>query len=203
MNFTHDSAQQERLNPEDYANRGQLKELLFNSPIPREEILLNIGLYIDRRLLSRFLYVQELYTAQMKLHGSIFEFGVRYGQNLALLTSMRGIYEPFNHNRKIVGFDTFSGFPEVDAVDTEKWKAGDFNVPEGYQQYLEHILLTHEKLAPVESIKKFELVKGDATKNDREWPGETAALREILGTSSFEIKHSPFRANSGYLIYNP
>ena len=79
MNFTHDSEQQKRLNPEDFANRSQLKELLFSSPIPKEEILLNIGLYIDRRLFSRFLYVQELYTAQMKLHGSIFEFGVRYG----------------------------------------------------------------------------------------------------------------------------
>jgi hypothetical protein len=252
MNFTHDSAQQQRLNPEDYANRSQLKELLFNSPIPKEEILLNIGLYLDRRMLSRFLFVQEMYAAQLKLHGSIFEFGVRYGQNLALLTSLRGIYEPYNHNRKIVGFDTFSGFPEVDAIDTEKWKAGDFNVPDGYQAYLEHILSVHEKLAPVESIKKFELVQGDATQtvhayleahpetiismayfdfdiykptadclkaikpylnrgavigfdeiNDREWPGETAALREILGTSSFEIRHSTFRANSGYLIYNP
>ena len=92
MNFTHDSAQQQRLNPEDYANRSQLKELLFNSPIPKEEILLNIGLYLDRRMLSRFLFVQEMYTTQLKLHGSIFEFGVRYGQNLALLTSLRGIY---------------------------------------------------------------------------------------------------------------
>jgi hypothetical protein len=67
MNFTHDSAQQQRLNPEDYANRSQLKELLFNSPIPKEEILLNIGLYLDRRMLSRFLFVQEMYTTQLKL----------------------------------------------------------------------------------------------------------------------------------------
>ena len=38
------------------------------------------------------------------------EFGVRWGQNLITLNNLRGIYEPFNHSRKIIGFDTFEGF---------------------------------------------------------------------------------------------
>ena len=252
MAYTHDSEQQKRLNESDYSGRKSLSDLIFDSPVPKEEITLNAGLFLDRRIISRILYMNELYRQQISIHGSIFEFGVRYGQNLSLLTSFRGIYEPFNHNRKIIGFDTFSGFPETDAVDTDKWKAGDFNVPPGYENFLTHILGIHEKMAPVESIRKFELVKGDATKtvheylnqhqetiismayfdfdiykptyeclmaikpflsrgaviafdeiNDAEWPGETKALREVLGLSSFKIHHSPFRGNSGYLIYEP
>lgn len=41
------------------------------------------------------------------------EFGVRWGQNLALFESFRGIYEPYNYNRKIVGFDelNYNKFP--------------------------------------------------------------------------------------------
>lgn len=252
MDYKHETAQQKRINPEEYTRRQSLLNLMQASPLPPEELLSNIGLFIDRRMLSRFLFMQELYKAQLNLHGSIIEFGVRYGQNIALLTSLRGIFEPFNHNRKIIGFDTFSGFPSVNSIDSEKWKAGDYNVPENYESYLNEILQVHENLAPLESIKKFELVKGDATKtihsylashpetilsmvyfdfdiyeptleclkaikpylnrgavigfdeiNDREWPGETSALREVLGTSSFEIIHSPFRANSAYLVYKP
>lgn len=252
MDFKHEIEQQKRLNPDEFARRQSLFELMKGSPLPEEELLSNIGLFIDRRMLSRFLFLQELYKAQLGIHGSIFEFGVRYGQNLTLLTSLRGIFEPFNHNRKIIGFDTFTGFPSVNPLDTEKWKAGDYNVPDNYESYLDELLQVHENLAPLENIKKFELVKGDATQtihsylkahpetilsmvyfdfdiyeptyeclkaikpylnrgcvigfdeiNDREWPGETAALREVLGTSSFEILHSPFRANSAYLLYKP
>ena len=36
----------------------------------------------------------------------VIEFGVRWGANLGLFQSLRGMYEPFNYNRKIVGFET-------------------------------------------------------------------------------------------------
>jgi len=130
MDFKHEIEQQKRLNPDEFARRQSLFELMKGSPLPEEELLSNIGLFIDRRMLSRFLFLQELYKVQLGIHGSIFEFGVRYGQNLTLLTSLRGIFEPFNHNRKIIGFDTFTGFPSVNPLDTEKWKAGDYNVPD-------------------------------------------------------------------------
>ena len=75
---------------------------------------------------------------------------------------MRGIYEPFNYNRKIVGFDTFGGFPSVDKKDGAKVKTGDYAVTENYEVYLEKILAYHESESPIPHIKKFELVKGDA-----------------------------------------
>jgi hypothetical protein len=45
------------------------------------------------------------------------EFGVRWGQNMALFTSFRNIYEPYNVSRKIIGFDTFAGFPSISEQD--------------------------------------------------------------------------------------
>jgi hypothetical protein len=238
-------------NPNDVVIRNNLQELFFESPIPSEELFNNIGLFLDRRTLSRFLYINELYQKILSIHGSIFEFGVRYGQNISLFTSLRGIYEPYNHNRKIVGFDTWEGFPAVDMIkDTDNWKSGDFGVPENYELYLERIINVHEQMAPIPNIKKHTLIKGDAittideylqahpetilslvyfdfdiykpTKeclekiipflskgaiiafdeiNVHEFPGETQALREVLGTKNFRIHHSPFRANAGYIIY--
>ncbi|MES2777492.1 MAG: crotonobetainyl-CoA--carnitine CoA-transferase [Bacteroidota bacterium] len=237
----------------DHTNRSSLGDLMFNSSIPREELMNNISLFIDRRNLSRILFINELYQKILPLHGNIIEFGTRYGTNLSLFTSLRGIFEPFNHNRKVIAFDTFSGFPEVSEEDKNNkfsWQSGDYSVPELYEDYLEQVLTVHEQLAPLPGIKKFELVKGDATAtiheylasrqetiialayfdfdlysptktcleaivpyltkgavigfdeiNVAEWPGETAALREVLGTKNFRIYHSAFRANAGYMIF--
>lgn len=237
-------------NLNDVECREKLNEHLFNSPIPSDELFNNIGLFLDRRIISRFLFINELYQKILSIHGNIFEFGVRYGQNISLFTSFRGIYEPFNHNRKIVGFDTWSGFPDVEKEDTTAWKSGDFAVPENYENYLDEIISIHEQMAPIPSVRKHSLVKGDATKtiqeylanhpetiisfayfdfdiykptkeclqaiipylskgaviafdqiNDAHWPGETQALREVLGTNNFKIEHSTFRANAGYIVF--
>jgi hypothetical protein len=93
------------------------------------------------------------------------EFGVRWGSNLALLSMLRGIYEPFNVYRKIIGFDTFNGFPTIDEKDgeNEMIKVGGHGLTENYENYLEKILNYHELNSPVSHIKKYELIKGDAS----------------------------------------
>ena len=40
-------------------------------------------------------------------------------------------------------------------------ETGQFAVPENYEDHLKEVLTIHEKLAPINNIKKFELVKGD------------------------------------------
>ncbi len=145
-------------------NRASFLELLQNTPIPNEEILSNLGLYLNRQTLSRLLFMHEIYKKIVNVHGVIAEFGVRWGQNLALFSCLRGIYEPYNYNRKIIGFDTFQGFPEVDKEkDGHKVVKGDYGVSENYEKYLEQILAYHESENPIAHKRKFELIKGDAT----------------------------------------
>jgi hypothetical protein len=146
--------------------RRQLLELLKNWKIPDDELFFNLGLFLTRQTLSRILFVHELYQQILNVTGIIIEFGVRWGQNLALFSSLRGIYEPYNYTRKIVGFDTFSGYPSVhdkdgseDAVST-----GAYSVSTGYETYLKKILDYHEKDSPISHIRKYDLIKGDATK---------------------------------------
>ena len=82
------------------------------------------------------------------------------------IESFRGIYEPFNFTRKIIGFDTFSGFPSTHEKDGEAdiIQEGAFSVTKGYEEYLEKILDYHEKESPIPHIQKYQLIKGDATK---------------------------------------
>ncbi|RJQ40801.1 MAG: crotonobetainyl-CoA--carnitine CoA-transferase [Nitrospiraceae bacterium] len=151
------STEKEKSNREHFV--GQLK----HCPIPDNEILDNLGLFLRRQTLSRILFMHELYRKILDVHGVVIEFGVRWGQNLALFESFRGMYEPYNYNRKVIGFDTFTGFPQVDQKDGGTLTIGDYGVTEGYESFLEAVLKYHESESPIAHIKKFELIKGDAT----------------------------------------
>lgn len=141
--------------------REEFFRLFKDSPIPDEEMLRNLGLYIRRQELKRHLFMNELYKKIIDVNGIIVEFGTRWGQNLALFESFRGIYDPFNLYRKIVGFDTFEGFPSVTEKDGGFVSQNDYSVSENYEDYLEQIMQYHEQESPVGHLKKFEIIKGD------------------------------------------
>ena len=145
-------------------NRNKLNHLFKNCPIPENERLTNSGLFVKRQDLTKQLFFNDLYSKIVDVHGVIMEFGVRWGQNLVTLNNLRGIHEPFNYSRKIIGFDTFSGFENVSEKDGnhEIIKKGAFSVTEEYEKYLEEVLDYHEKECPVSHIKKNILIKGDA-----------------------------------------
>lgn len=134
-------------------------KLFRDCPIPENEILSNLGLFINRQALTRILFIDSLYREIIDVHGSIIEFGCRWGQNLALFESLRGLYEPYNNTRKIIGFDTFKGF-----LHKEDRFIANFEVTVNYATYLKKILDYHEQESPLSHIKKYEIIKGDASK---------------------------------------
>lgn len=153
------------------SNEEQERRLAFykafkNNPIPESEQLSNVGIFTKRQDLTKQLFFNEIYKNILQVHGVIMEFGVRWGQNLVTLNNLRGIYEPFNHSRKLIGFDTFEGFPNVDDKDGKHSiiEKGAFSVTKDYDKYLEEVLNYHEQECPLNHIKKNSLVKGDATK---------------------------------------
>lgn len=150
---------------EELKHREDIYQLFRDCPIPEYEIMRNLGLFINRQTMSRYLFFHELYQQILSIHGVVMEFGVRWGQNLALLSTFRGIYEPYNYTRKVIGFDTFSGFPSVSDKDgtDEIIKVGALQVAENYEDYLDRLLTYHESESPLTHIKKYEIVKGDAT----------------------------------------
>lgn len=149
----------------------RLAELLYKTEVPQNEILANLQLWMPRSALSRTLFMYEIYTKQIHTHGQILEFGVRWGQNLALLTTLRSILEPHNLTRRVIGFDTFSGFPSVSSQDGNAAAVakGAMNVAPEYDKSLTDLLTVHEKLAPRANVKKFELVKGDVRETLPVW----------------------------------
>ena len=140
----------------------ELLNLFKNCPVPDDEILSNLGLFVSSKLLARLLFLHHIYLLQLNIHGVVMDFGTRWGQNLSVFSALRGIYEPFNRHRKIIGFDTFEGFPSVTTKDGSA-KIGDLAVVEDYEKYLSSVIEHQENLSPTSHIKKYEIVKGDAT----------------------------------------
>lgn len=231
------------------ASRAELLQRLQNSPIPEAELMMNLGLFMNRQLLTRIKFIDHLYQQIIPVVGSVMEFGVRWGQNQALLQNLRGIYEPFNYNRKIIGFDTFEGFPSVSDEDGSHVQEGDYAVTAGYEEVLEQILAYHESESPIPHKRKFELVKGDASTtlahylerhpetivalayfdfdiyqptrdclkllsqhwtkgsviafdelNFDKFPGETLALKEVLGLDRYALRQMPNNPLCGYFV---
>lgn len=122
-----------------------------------------------RQTLSTFLHYDQLYRRIVDVPGVILNFGVQWGSSLSQLVALRGIHEPFNHSRTIVGFDTFEGFAEVDAADGGHSRKGDYATLPNYEETLEQILSLQESFSPLDHIRKFELVKGDASQTIGPW----------------------------------
>ena len=148
---------------------------------------LNLLSTLSRQTLSRVLFYDEIYKLILNTPGVICEFGIHWCASMSLLSNLRGIYEPYNHSRKIIGFDTFDGFSSLDGKDDIHNKSGDYQVGlenfEAINENLENI----EKLSPLSHIKKFELVKGDAVETFEKWLDNNPALIISLAILDFDI----------------
>lgn len=231
--------------------RRQLIELFNATPIPDEDRLVNLGLYMRSVVLAKVLYLDELYLNILNIPGVVVEFGVWWGANLALFSALRSVHEPYNWRRKVIGFDTFTGYQGITSKDgTSPYVApGGFAVSEGYHAYLGRVLDAHEADNVNAQVRKYELVRGDVTMtveeylaahpetlvalayfdlglyeptkrcleairshlvrgsvlamdelNCPEFPGETIALKEVLGLDRYRIQRSRFLPDRSYLI---
>ena len=179
---------------EDELRRGFYK-LFEKCPIPNDQILRNLGLFIKRQDISRILMLNELYKKIINLHGIVCEFGVHWGNSLALFESFRGIYEPYNYNRKIVGFDTFEGFSNVHEKDGDSKiiKKGSYATIKEYEKYLEKVLDYHESESPMSHKKKFEIIKGDAALTVKKYLKENPETIIAFAYFDFDI-YAPTKA---------
>jgi len=147
-------------------NRKKLSYMLEKNPIDKKELIDNLGLFLNTKNFSRMLFFYEIYKQFLDVEGCIMEFGVRWGQNLSLLAAVRAMFEPYNVKRKIIGFDTFQGFVGTGAQDGKKtfFEKGGLSLPKNYEHFLNDILEVQENFNPVSHVKKFEILKGDASK---------------------------------------
>jgi hypothetical protein len=143
--------------------RERLTKLLVDTPIPPPYLIDNLQVYLRRHQLADLLNMDALYRMLPAIPGIIMEFGVLHGRHLVTLTALRSIYEPYNSLRRIVGFDTFTGFPDLEDVDRVSASAvpGRFAVPDGEVAHLREVLAAHEASEPFGHTQRSFVVEGD------------------------------------------
>ena len=145
--------------------RNKLYKLFKERPMSDEDLLVNLYMYMRSGSLAKLLFLNEMYQMILKLPGSVFEFGVWMGASTVAIENLRAIYEPYNHQRKIVAFDTFSGYEGIGCEDVRSSiiSEGVYTVADGYEKYLSDLLDYHEEENVMAHVKKHTIVKGDAS----------------------------------------
>lgn len=120
--------------------------------------------YTSRQSIAKFLTKYELFKHILQVNGSIIECGVLHGAGLLAWAKLSSILEPVNHTRKVIGFDTFEGFPDIHDKDTETGNSSHFErgglKGSSYESIGKAIEL-YDLNRPLQHIPKIELVKGD------------------------------------------
>jgi len=140
-----------------------MAELFRNTPLPEEELMVNLHLYMRSSVLAKVCYVKELYERIVDLPGIVMEFGTWWGANMVLFENLRAIHEPYNYSRRIVGFDTFEGYKgitEKDGNDDLVFE-GNYGVSGDAAGHLRELLDTHERENVMGHIRKSEVICGD------------------------------------------
>jgi len=145
---------------------GKLIAELFDASTDSTEVKIeSFPKYARRQHLKRFLSMYEVFKLALPVKGSVVECGVFRGFGLMSWAKLSAILEPENLTRRIYGFDTFDGFPTIDAKDnSEKVRnqVGDLRAS-SHDELLKLIEL-YDKDRFLGHIPKVELVKGDIAK---------------------------------------
>jgi len=127
------------------------------------EKLANFTKYVPRQNLTYFLAKYELFKKILNIQGSVIECGVLAGGGLMTFAQLTAIFEPVNHQRRIIGFDTFSGFPGMSKNDkgsTSQFAKKGGLAANSYQD-LKQCIELYDSNRFLNHIPKIELVKGD------------------------------------------
>jgi hypothetical protein len=165
------------------------------SPGTNLDRLRNFAKFVPRGALGLFLAKNELFQRVVRVHGHIVECGVFLGGGLMTWAQLSAIHEPVNHIRRIVGFDTFSGFVKLSDRDAGEAlpysRAGGLAV-DAYDDIREAIEL-FDLNRPLAHVPRVELVRGDATETIPRYAAENQHLVVAMLYLDFDL-YEPTRA---------
>jgi len=164
MSAQHESTRVTYSTEASIAARSELFAELKRYQATDEETERSLGLFLRGSLLARIFAIREMYEKIVGIPGTIIDLGTWRGQTAVVCENLRAIFEPLHLNRRIVCFDTFEGYKGFSDKDraTALHRDGTYKVAEGYGEYLERLLVLHEKNNALgHNFGKHRVVTGD------------------------------------------
>jgi hypothetical protein len=152
--------------------------------VSRQEIWRNFQIYTRRVFLKRFLAHYEFFRHTIDLPGDIVELGVYHGASLFSWANFLEIRNMGDRHKKVVGFDNFKGFGELDpkdgmpSADVQK-QAGGFN-PGDVEEQLRDALKIFDADRFIPYKPRVILVKGDIEQTVPEYVKQNPGMRISL-----------------------
>ena len=177
-----------------------------NSPCAVDKKLANFSKYVRRQSIARFLVQVELYKLQMPVKGSIVECGVHHGGGVMSWAKLSTTHEPYNYHRKIIGFDTFEGFPHVAEIDVKNHpnvKEGMFAEEYNIYDELNSCITEYDENRFLNHIPKIELIKGDANLTMPEYVEKNPHLLVSMLYLDFDVYEPTVKALRTFLPRMP
>jgi len=143
--------------------------------------------YVRRQRIARFLVQYELFKKILNVKGSIVECGVHHGGGVMAWAKLSSTLEPYNYRRKIIGFDTFEGFPSVHANDRGSEKVGMFKEKYDIWGELHACIADYDANRFLNQLEKVELVRGDANATIEQYVKQNSHLLVSLLYLDFDI----------------
>ena len=181
--------------------------MVFNlSNCPVEKKLANFTKYVRRQSIARFLVQAEIFKLQLPVKGSIVECGVHHGGGVMAWAKLSTTLEPYNYHRKIIGFDTFQGFPavsDIDEINNPAAKVGMFAEDYSIYDELNDCISQYDDNRYLNHITKVELVRGDANKTIPAYIADNPHLLVSLLYLDFDIYEPTVKALRSFLPRMP
>ncbi len=134
--------------------------------------------FTTRQLITSFIEKYEIFKLCKNVPGSIVECGVAGGFGLMTFAHLCSIFEPYHYVRKVIGFDTFKGFPKITKEDitsgAEHMKKG--GLESNSYDVLKNSIKLYDMNRALGHINKIELVKGDISKTFPEYLKKNPSL---------------------------
>ena len=158
--------------------------LVDESGMETREVIENFAIFLRRVNLAKFLTHVEVFQRVIDLPGSIVECGVFKGMSLLTFTKLVEVLCPGDTLKRVIGFDTFEGFPDLSEKDGSPnsrrgkvvggWDAIDF-LP-----FLERAVDITQRDSMIPRFKRVELLKGDVRETIPAYVEKNPGLRIAL-----------------------
>jgi hypothetical protein len=174
----------------DEAYYAKLQQLIGKYPHDIRHYLDLFSVYTNRRSFIRQLAHYELFKLTIDLPGHYVDFGVYFGKSYFTWHKFLEIFTPTATHKKVIGFDTFMGFPNLAPDDGPS----DFTIQKGpgglsSASFLEEFLdlLDLHNQDAVLPVGRGTIIQGDVCKTFPQWLEQNPEARFCLCNLDMDI----------------
>lgn len=158
------------------------------------EKLTHFAKYVRRQDMTRLLARYEVFKRVLGVKGSIVECGVYRGSGLMSWANFSAVLEPNNLTRRIYGFDSFEGFPDVSPKDQSVFRqAAKGELRTNSYDELNQLISAYDRNRFLGHVSKVQLIRGDAVQTIPKFVDENPHVLVSLLFLDFDL-YEPTRA---------